>query len=127
MSGSYKNFEDMTIDSITEDEIVINGQVLTKEEPTKAQGFPLYEYAQKWLEFVKPKIDRKTEEFIVDCFRGLSPYMQYTICMVIMDYHLFGKLSPTGVNHVDALVKEMVKKIPFPEAQYLNLLRKKSN
>lgn len=110
---------------ISEEEIVINAQVLTMEKPTKAEDFPLYEHAQQWLEYLKPKIDRKTLDFLTDCLRGLSPTMQYTVCMVIMEYHLFGKLSPTGVNHVDALIKKMIKRISTPEAQFLEFLRSK--
>lgn len=93
--------------------IVINGHVLTMERRTCAEDFPLEENAKSFAESVKGLLDKKSQELLVDSLRGLSYKMQFIMCLRIMDYFLFGEIIPTGVNHVDALVKELISRFPF--------------
>ena len=94
-------------------EIIINGELLRMEGPTRAEDFPFEENTKGFIESCKSLLDKDSHALLVDSLRGLSYKMQYIMCMRIMDYTIFGYLVPTGVNHVDAMIKELVSKFPF--------------
>ena len=93
--------------------VVINGDVLTMFERTSANDFPLEVNAKGFVKACERFLDKESLELLVDSLRGLSDQMQYTMCMRIMDYFLFGEIVPTGVKHVDVMVKELIGKFPF--------------
>ena len=93
--------------------VVINGNEITMHERTNAKDFPLEENAEEFVKCFKKVLDKESHELLVDSLRGLSFYMQYTMCMRIMDYLLFGELVPTGVKHVDAMIKELISRFPY--------------
>ena len=93
--------------------LVINGDVLTMFERTSANDFPLEVNAKGFVKACERFLDKESLELLVDSLRGLSDQMQYTMCMRIMDYFLFGEIVPTGVKHVDVMVKELIGKFPF--------------
>lgn len=93
--------------------VVINGDVITMHERTSAKDFPLEENAEGFVKAFKKVLDKESHELLVDSLRGLSFYMQYTMCMRIMDYFLFGELVPTGVKHVDEMIKELIGRFPY--------------
>ena len=93
--------------------VVINGTKITMHERTSAKDFPLEENAEGFVKSFKKVLDKESHELLVDSLRGLSFYMQYTMCMRIMDYFLFGELVPTGVKHVDEMIKELIGRFPY--------------
>ena len=93
--------------------VVINGTKITMHERTSAKDFPLEENAEGFVKALKRVLDKESHELLEDSLRGLSFYMQYTMCMRIMDYFLLGELVPTGVKHVDAMIKELVGRFPY--------------
>jgi hypothetical protein len=93
--------------------VVINGDEVTMFERTYATDFPLEENAKNFAQSMEGFLDKESHELLVDSLRGLSDSMQYTMCMRIMDYFLFGELLPTGVHHVDMMIKELIGKFPF--------------
>ena len=97
----------------------------TMYKRTKASDFPLEVNAKSFAEYSKKILDKESYELLVDSLRGLSDQMQYTMCMRIMDYFLFGVLLPTGVKHVDSIIKELLKKYPY-DRHLSDLLRKSS-
>lgn len=93
--------------------VVINGDELTMFERTSAKDFPLEVNAKSFVKACERFLDKEGQELLVDSLRGLSDTMQYTFCMRIMDYFLFGELVPIGVKHVDAMIKELIGRFPF--------------
>lgn len=106
--------------------VVIDGNVITMYQRTAASDFPLEVNAKGFIEVSKRLLDKEDHDLLVDCLRGLSDKMQYTMCMRIMDYLLFGVLLPTGVKHVDSMIKELIKKYPY-DRQLFDLFRRKAN
>ena len=108
MASIYFMAKEIRINSV-----VVNGEVLTMYERTYTKDFPLEENAQSFVDASKRFLDKDSQELLIDSLRGLSDKMQFTMCMRIMDYFLFGEQIPTGVNHVDMMIKEIIGKFPF--------------
>lgn len=106
--------------------VVINGDELTMFERTSAKDFPLEVNAKSFVKACERFLDKEGQELLVDSLRGLSDTMQYTFCMRIMDYFLFGELVPIGVNHVDVMVKEIINRFPFDRQLIELFLRRPS-
>lgn len=87
-------------------------------ERTSAKDFPLEENAEGFVKALKRVLDKESHELLEDSLRGLSFYMQYTMCMRIMDYFLLGELVPTGVKHVDAMIKELIGRFPYDRKMF---------
>ena len=96
------------------------------EKPTKAKDFPLEMNAKGFVGMSKMFLDKSSLELLIDCLRGLSFKMQYIMCMRIMDYFYFGEIVPTGVKHVDAMIKELITKYPF-DHRFLKFFYKLEN
>ena len=93
--------------------VSINDNVIKLEKPTRAQDFPIEEYAMQFVEMSKTILDKQSIEYLYDSLRGLSFMMQQNMCIRIIDYFLFGEIVTTGVKHVDGMIKEIINKFPF--------------
>jgi hypothetical protein len=121
MASIYFMAKEIKINSV-----VVNGEVLTMYERTYAKDFHLEENAQSFVDASKRFLDKESQELLIDSLRGLSDKMQFTMCMRIMDYFLFGEQIPTGVNHVDMMIKEIIGKFPF-DRQMIELFLNRPN
>lgn len=78
--------------------------------------YPLYEEAQKFIDALKPGIDKSSLHFLTNSFRGFSRKMQRKMVECLLD-ELCGRIDGetsmtfTGIWHVDRLLMEIVYKI----------------
>ena len=116
--------EDLANNERDQPSIVFYDNTVTMYKRTKASDFPLEVNAKGFTKTSKKLLDKDSYELLVDSLRGLSDQMQYTMCMRIMDYLLFGVLLPTGVKHVDSMIKELITKYPYDRQQFDLFVRK---
>ena len=106
--------------------VTIDGSEIPMYKRTEAKDFPLEVNTKGFADVSKKILDNESYELLVDSLRGLSEQMQYTMCMRIMDYFLFGVILPTGVNHVDNMIKDIIPKYPYDRRLFDLFLRKSS-
>ena len=119
----YSNVVSKKIDEPT---VISDGSEVTMYKRTEAKDFPLEVNAKGFTDISKNILDNESYEILVDSLRGLSESMQYTMGMRIMDYFLFGEILPTGVNHVDIMIKDIIPKYPYDRQLFDLFLRKSS-